>query len=133
MFLEISLNSQENTFARVSFLQPQAYNFIKIESLTQAFSCEFCKHLYKNTFFYRTPPLATSAKACNFTKIRFAGGCFFVDILKMNVFLMQCKNFLKVHKNTGEKMFAKYLSADDCFVKTIILLTVMITAMLPVS
>ena len=34
---------------------------------------------------------------------------------------MRCKNFLKVHKNTGEKMFAKYLSADGCFVKTILL------------
>ena len=40
---------------------------------------------------------------------------------------MHCKNFLKVYKSTGEKMFAKYLSADGCFVKTIILLTVMIT------
>ena len=30
---------------------------------------------------------------------------------------MRCKNFLKVHKNTGKKMFAKYLSADGCFVK----------------
>ena len=39
VFLEISLNSQENTRARVSFLQPWACNFIKIESLTQVFSC----------------------------------------------------------------------------------------------
>ena len=45
---------------------------------------------------------------------------------------MRSKNFLKVHKNTGEEMFAKHLSADGCFVKTI-LLTVMITAMLSVS
>ena len=45
---------------------------------------------------------------------------------------MRCKNFLKVHKNTGEKMFAKYLSADGCFVKTI-LVTVMTTTMLSVS
>ena len=30
---------------------------------------------------------------------------------------MRCYNFLKVHKNTGAKIFAKYLSADDCFVK----------------
>ena len=35
------------------------------------------------------------------------------------------KNFLKLHKGTGEKMFAKYLSADDYFLKTaLILLTV---------
>ena len=31
---------------------------------------------------------------------------------------MRSQNFLKVHKNTGEKIFAKYLSADGCFVKT---------------
>ena len=39
---------------------------------------------------------------------------------------MRCKNFLKVHKNTSKNMFAKYLSADDCFVKTMILITAMI-------
>ena len=31
---------------------------------------------------------------------------------------MRCQNFVKVHKNTSEKIFAKYLSPDDCFVKT---------------
>ena len=31
---------------------------------------------------------------------------------------MRCQNFVKVNKNTGEKVFAKYLSADGCFVKT---------------
>ena len=41
--------------------------------------------------------------------------------------MMCCKNFLKVVKNTGENMFAKYLSADGYFVKV---LTVMITTML---
>ena len=30
---------------------------------------------------------------------------------------MRCLNFLKVHINTGEKIFAKYLSEDSCFVK----------------
>ena len=46
---------------------------------------------------------------------------------------MRCENFLKVHKNTVEKMFAKYLSADGCFVETIIPLTVMWKMMLSVS
>ena len=50
VFLEMLLNSQENTCARV-FLQTLACNFIKIESLTQVFSCEFCEHLSKNNFF----------------------------------------------------------------------------------
>ena len=45
MFLEISKNSQENTFAKVSFLinLPKACNFIKKETLAQEFSCEFCE------------------------------------------------------------------------------------------
>ena len=45
---------------------------------------------------------------------------------------MSCKNFLKVYKNAGEKMFAKYLSVDGSFLKSL-LLTVMITTMLSVS
>ena len=94
-------------------------------------SCEFCRYLSKNTFFYRTPPLAASVKACNFTKIKFVSVVFFVNFLKISkeCFLMRCKNFLKVYKSNGEKMFAKYLSADGCLVKKIILLTVMITTM----
>ena len=46
------------------------------ESLTQMFSCEFCKHISKKTFFYKAPTLAASVKACNFTKKRFATGVF---------------------------------------------------------
>ena len=60
VFIEISQNSQENTCARVSFLiklQASASNFIKKETLAQVFSCEFCK-ISKNTFSYRTPPVA---------------------------------------------------------------------------
>ena len=37
-----------------------ACNFIEKETLAQVFSCEFCD-IPKNTFFYRTPPLAASA------------------------------------------------------------------------
>ena len=48
MFLEISQNSQ-------------ACNFIKIESLAQVFFSEFWE-ISKNTFSYRTPPVATSAE-----------------------------------------------------------------------
>ena len=46
---------------------------------------------------------------------------------------MHCQNFLKVHKNTGEKIFAKYFSADGCFVKTNTINIVMITTTLSVS
>ena len=34
------------------------------------FSGEFCEHLSNKHLFYRTCPVATSVKACNFTKIR---------------------------------------------------------------
>ena len=60
--LEISKNSQENTCVRVSFLiklLPEACNFIKKEALAQVSSCEFCEN-FKNTFFYRTSPVACS-------------------------------------------------------------------------
>ena len=54
VLLEISQNSQENTFARISFL-----TLLKKENLAQVFSCEFCK-ISKNTFSYRTPLVAAS-------------------------------------------------------------------------
>ena len=38
---------------------PQACNFNKKETLAQMFSCEFCE-ISKNTFPYRTPPVAAS-------------------------------------------------------------------------
>ena len=38
---------------------PQACNFIKKETLAQLFPCEFCE-ISKNTFFYKTPPVAAS-------------------------------------------------------------------------
>ena len=39
--------------------RPQAYIFIKKETLAQVFSCEFCK-ISKNTFLCRTPLVAAS-------------------------------------------------------------------------
>ena len=48
VFLEISQNSQENTSARVS--EASSCNFIKKETKTQVFSCEFCE-ISKNIFF----------------------------------------------------------------------------------
>ena len=36
-----------------------AWNFIKKETLAQVFHCEFCE-MSKNTFSYRTPPVASS-------------------------------------------------------------------------
>ena len=39
--------------------QASTCNFTKNKTLTQVFSCEFCK-ISKNTFSYRTPPVAAS-------------------------------------------------------------------------
>ena len=51
VFSEVSRNSQENTFSRVSF-------FIKLQAQAQVFFCEFCK-ISKNAFF--TEHLRTTA------------------------------------------------------------------------
>ena len=54
VFLNISLNSQENTCARVLFLirlQAWACNFIKKETLARVFSCEFYE-ISKNNSAY---------------------------------------------------------------------------------
>ena len=77
LILKISQISQENTCVRVSFLiklqaSGQAFNFIKKETLTQVFSCEFSK-IFKNTFFHRTPPMAASAiSKCGLLKMIFS-------------------------------------------------------------
>ena len=77
VFLEVSQNSQENTcvkrlffnkVAGLAFKNLKGYdlfkgwvcNFIKKKSLAQVFCCEFCE-ISKNTFFYRTSPVAASA------------------------------------------------------------------------
>ena len=50
---------QSLLFNKVAGLRPQACNFIKKETLAQVLSCEFHK-ISKNTFSYRTPPVAAS-------------------------------------------------------------------------
>ena len=62
VFLEILQKFTGKHCARVSFLiklQASACNFIKKETLTQVFSCKFCK-ISKKTFGYRAPPVAAS-------------------------------------------------------------------------
>ena len=67
VFLEISQNSQKNTaeadHITLNFLKAVACNFIKKETLAQVFPCEFCE-ISKNTFTYRTPPMAASGLSC---------------------------------------------------------------------
>ena len=58
-------------------------------------------------------------KVCNFTNIRLHHGCVFVNFLKLfKTYFDELLDFPKVHKNTGEKLFSKYFSADGCSVKT---------------
>ena len=65
VFLEISQNSQKNSCTRVSFsTKLQASNVIRKETLAQVFSCEFCE-IFKNTFSYRTFPVAASVTLKN--------------------------------------------------------------------
>ena len=61
-FLEILQNSRKNICARAHFfIKLEAYtcNFIKKETLAQAFSCEFCE-IYKNIFFTEHLPVTVS-------------------------------------------------------------------------
>ena len=54
----------------IKFRPQLAFNFIKKETLTQVFSCEFCE-TFKNTFFYRTPPMAASTFPINLPENEF--------------------------------------------------------------
>ena len=53
VFLEILINSQENTCARVSFLQPWECKLIKIKSLNRLFLVNFANNFLR-TLFYRS-------------------------------------------------------------------------------
>ena len=49
------------------FNEVAGLNFIKKEALAQVFSCVFCE-IFKNTFFYRTPPVDAS-RIINFQNV----------------------------------------------------------------
>ena len=62
-FPEISQNSQQNTCARASFLiklQPEAFNFVKKETLSQILCCEFCEISKEHHFFTKHPGVTAS-------------------------------------------------------------------------
>ena len=52
-------SARVSCFNKTAGIRPQACNFIEKDTLTHVFSCEFCE-ICKNTFSYRTPPLAAS-------------------------------------------------------------------------
>ena len=68
-----SYNYDEDSEAvvpRCSVEKAKACNFIKKETLVQVSSCEFLG-IFKNTFFYKTPPVAASEEN-QFMKVRFS-------------------------------------------------------------
>ena len=74
VFLRISQNSHETACARISFLiklRTDPCNFIKKETLTQVFSCEFCE-IFKNSFFYISYFLIRAVKvvSCKCNKVQ---------------------------------------------------------------
>ena len=78
---------------------------------------------FANTFlrtpFYRTYPVAAPVKVCNFTRLRLRHGWFFVNFLKLfGTYFDALLEFYKSSQKYWRKKFAKYLSADGCFVKT---------------
>ena len=70
--------SQENTFARVSFLiklQALVCNFMKKETMPQVFFWEFCK-VFKNTFFIEHLRTTASAAASDLSVLEILRICF---------------------------------------------------------
>ena len=106
VFLEILQNSKENTCASLFFNKVAGLgNFIK--TLAQMFSCEFCK-ISKNTFSYRTPKVAASAKAfCKiYNKIPVRPSLLNKDNVTTEAVVWRCsvkKLFLKILQNSQKK------------------------------
>ena len=68
VFLKITQNSQENFCARVPFLiKLQTCNFIKKETQTHAFFCEFCE-IFKSTFWMTVSVYRVIVQALTFRK-----------------------------------------------------------------
>ena len=61
LFSKILQISQENVCWSLFLIKLLAFNFIKTDSNTETESCEICE-VFKNTCFYRTPPVTASGK-----------------------------------------------------------------------
>ena len=59
--ISIKVQSKPHFLMGVLLYRPEACKFTKKEDLAQVFSCEFYE-ISKNTFFYRTPPVAAPFK-----------------------------------------------------------------------
>ena len=73
-------------------LKAKAFNFIKKETLAKMFSCEFCD-IFKNTFFYRTLPVAASEQGTSkvvVTDMRYFGKRNFSWIWQISFQVRKC-------------------------------------------
>ena len=103
VFLEISLNSQENTCIRASFLQLQACNFIKIENFVSTF-------LRTPFFLQNTTSGGCFCKSLQlYTKIRLCHWCFFVNFLKIFGTLF----WWAARKNVRKKSLCRWLFREN--------------------
>ena len=67
-----SLHCQFSVSQRI-FVLLLSYHWYIVRTLKQEFSCEFCE-IFKNTFFYRTPPVAASVAISQNSPLYY---CFF--------------------------------------------------------
>ena len=102
VFLKVSQNAQENTYAKVSFLiKLQACNFIKKETLLQVFSCESCE-IFKNTYFYRTPLMTAPDWNCTWSLTPYLKNlCHLQEDLERGHYLVTNFWSLAMHKNNS--------------------------------
>ena len=90
-----------NTCVSVSFLmKPEACNFIKKETPTKIFSCQFCES-FKNTFF--TKHFKTASSFCNSSHTFILQKCF-IYLFKPNLL----EKLTKAH-NFAIFLFCKYI------------------------
>ena len=87
-------------FNKVAGLKPvpEACNFSKNETMQQMFSCEFFE-ISKNSFSYRTHPVAASAKWISYFRFTLKNFYFIKRVYSL-IFLCQYNFSLGLEKNT---------------------------------
>ena len=118
LFLKILKNSQENPGGKL-------YDFIKKDSGT-VFSYEFCE-IFKNIFFYRTPPVTASGFVNSYTRVFYKIAEEFernqlsfqqkIRLRHTNVFLAILSNFLEniFFRKTLDKWYSVILIEKKCY------------------
>ena len=89
-------------FNKFASLRPKVCNFIKKETLAQVLSCDFYA-ISKNTFSYRTPPVAASVNRSN---------TFLKSTLTGNLDLTLYISFIFILPQMSFEQLSKGLSGD---------------------